>query len=921
MLFALLLEFSRNSIMTTSTGSAPTLDNERDVLNAQLELAKSCECEFRQEDLPKACARRCFPEDILLEAASVKSELQYVSRILRGMSKSFLKADALVARLTGNRGDVLFRSRGNDTLAGRLFNTLITLCGYAFFKTSLSSLYYYATQDRETLISAATKSGASSPHSQMIAEIAGSGLFDVHYYLAQAPEAVKHAGGPVAHYIEAGREISPHRLFDVDHFFAVNEGLTPSPGVPPLLQYIRSTGVESYSPHPLFDASFYLSGNPDFRPVVTEINPLIHYLQTGRKQGLNPHPLFFNGYYMNRYRDQVNASGLSPLEHFVVWGFTGKFSPNEVFDSEFYLNQCPELKATFTNPLLHYQYAPEGVRAVPHPLFDAVFYLQQVSDQECARSNPLAHFLHSEAGKTSSPHPLFDVKFYLEEHPDVAEERYHAFLHFLRVGEAAGFNPNKFFFTRWYKERHSKIFSSQINSLEYYVKQPVHERSTPHPFFDPGYYRQNQGLQDSSIDPLIHFLQHGQPNGALPCLQPVFGIAENESNPLVNTEMDVAFTKLLDLVREPFSCLFLLPGLVKGGAERAACNYIEYLQELHGKNQVLVLSTYYDDHTCMDWLPEGSRFVDLVPISKSISWTDRGILVAGLVIAKRPEKTHMVNSFNFMHAMLHYRELLERSSRYVIYMFGYDAYLADGPAPMTMKLISKTVNWVDCLITDTQKLIDLVTEHFPDRIQSGRVSECCYTASQALDQILAMGSAPPKPGNRDVLWASRLVETKRPDLLVDVARKLPHLQFIVYGSAETGRESDTNEYLEKFEETPNIKYCGAYSSFAEIDKTGIGLFFYTSSSDGIPIVLLEAAASALPIIAPNVGGIPEFLSHETGWLVERFDDVETYCRNIEECLLNSRIAAERALRAQLLVKSRHSQSAVRQRLEQLKESF
>ncbi|HMN14468.1 MAG TPA: glycosyltransferase family 4 protein, partial [Bellilinea sp.] len=83
-------------------------------------------------------------------------------------------------------------------------------------------------------------------------------------------------------------------------------------------------------------------------------------------------------------------------------------------------------------------------------------------------------------------------------------------------------------------------------------------------------------------------------------------------------------------------------------------------------------------------------------------------------------------------------------------------------------------------------------------------------------------------------------------------------------------------------------------------------FLYTSSSDGMPNVLIEAMAHGLPVVASVVGGIGDLVSDETGWPVRDVDDVDAYCSALRQLLDGAEDTRARARAGLALVSERHS---------------
>lgn len=861
-------------------------------------------------------------ELLLFEYQSVRKELDQIHADLRTLTRPFIGLSRLLDATGASALKPVCSAALKNVWVKRALAFPATLCAWAYFRVRLPHVFQYVTAESYVQNGNINRKSGEAFDSK-IEEIADSGLFDLHYYLAQAPEAQYFPFGPIGHYLAKGQKLSPHRLFDVTYFLTSNPDLDCPEDVAPLLHYIRSTGKEAYNPHPLFDASFYMEKSGEGRDAFAKTNPLRHYV-TQASRSLDPHPYFNTLDYLHKYQEARQAS-CTPLEHFLLWGYTGRFAPNDLFDSEYYLQHNLHLRLTQTNPLLHYLLQKDNLKAHVHPLFDAQYYLRQLPDEErvIATPDPLAHCLHSESGKFTSPHPLFDPDLYLKQAPYLKDIKRHALLHYIKYGEAANLAPNSLFQVDWFAAQNQEAVEKGLNLLTHYARNPLSINGSTHPFFDIRHYlEQYPESEKTHGGPLAHYLLLDQKvRASVSTVQQPFSRAAISAKSNAKEDvLSIAFHKLLDLSSKQFTHLFLIPGLVRGGAERAACNYIQYLQEKLGKENLLILFTEYEENTCIDWLPEGTRYIDVIKLA-DLDFNDRGMLVTAFIMEKRPKVTYCSNAYSYLCSAVRYRDMLEQKSLFVNFLFGYEAYIPGGPAPLNEVPHCGPTNWAHCVITDNQKLKDLAISMLDERRLPDKTTECCYNSSLNLEPLLDKYGVPEARTGKQVLWASRLVDTKRPDILIEVAKKLPQVEFLVYGSAETGTQSDTDVFLKGLNETPNIRYFGAYPSFDSIDKTNVSVFLYTTSSDGIPIVLLEAAACGLPLVAPAVGGITEFVTDQTGWLIENFDDIDAHAKAVQFALDNTNIAHKKAVAAHALVKARHSQESVKKRLDEIQVYF
>lgn len=91
----------------------------------------------------------------------------------------------------------------------------------------------------------------------------------------------------------------------------------------------------------------------------------------------------------------------------------------------------------------------------------------------------------------------------------------------------------------------------------------------------------------------------------------------------------------------------------------------------------------------------------------------------------------------------------------------------------------------------------------------------------------------------------------------------------------------------------------------EGDLAEAGLFLYLTRSEGLGSAILMAMAAGVPVIASNVGGIPEIVQHrENGWLAE--NEPEPLADAIRSLLADRALARGLAARARQTVVERFS---------------
>jgi len=371
-----------------------------------------------------------------------------------------------------------------------------------------------------------------------------------------------------------------------------------------------------------------------------------------------------------------------------------------------------------------------------------------------------------------------------------------------------------------------------------------------------------------------------------------------------------AYLRLCEIIGDRrFDEVFVMPFLTTGGADKYLLDIMRELVAIRQDTRILVLfGQPFEGYAWLDKMPAGTVHFDLWRMFPDITDDDRDVIALKLIQACATQARLHLKASPFAQRFFAKFAAVLKENRPVFYRFS-DPHERHGQISVTgaqpFQFISDNIEYLDKLVCDNASIVrsDL------GRISSARRKWHCLYARAALDEWLADDYRPP---GKSLLWASRLDGEKRPMLLVAIAKvllaKMPSYKIHVHGQPTLHPFN-----LDLLRRLPNVEYHGAFRSFQETAPRDHLCLIYTSEFDGIPNILIEAAAAGLPIIAPDVGGISELVQDgQTGILLscagDDFEDAAAYVAGIEHLAASPELCDKIRRGASELVANRHSPS-------------
>lgn len=346
------------------------------------------------------------------------------------------------------------------------------------------------------------------------------------------------------------------------------------------------------------------------------------------------------------------------------------------------------------------------------------------------------------------------------------------------------------------------------------------------------------------------------------------------------------YREVLNLVGSGnFTHVMVLPWLVPGGADRGALHHLQAWSEQISPANILVLTTEPAASPWANRVPDGIRVVEFGRIVGEMVFEAQVQLLTRLLLQMQPEVVHNINSRLCWSAIKACGLALRQKSRIYASLF-CDDYVRDMiPVGHARNFLRDCATHVETVFCDNSVYPVIWTEELGVPRKLFTVLPFPY-GGDVVASPRASFAAP--EGRPRVLWAGRLDRQKRPDLLLAIAKAMPHWDFDVHGRVVLGGEEQT---LRELAALPNVTLHGEFAHLSEVILSSHIAYLHTAAWEGMPTILMDVAAAGLTIVAPAIGGIVDFVPVES--LVMEVDNVEGYVRQLESLLAQAGVRDER----------------------------
>jgi len=770
-------------------------------------------------------------------------------------------------------------------------------------------------------------------------------VFNASFYQANSAEDLESldAEALFADFLSNGldADISPSPAIDIDYIrkYMQRQGLLSEPEQSPVLKQWLKYGLDTIPGHAWFDSQKYLEYYPDVAGTVS--NAYAHFAIHGIYENripceqikahidivyssfsistvdmeliFNSVPTGFSEQFLASETQQVlrnifmpalyaaqidadkNIADNTLYSHFLLFGADNHCRPTALFHDQYYQDSLASYEARFTDT-------------------DKLQEFSSLSNKyidKCKTIGTCSLFFHWFFKGMSLgvvPTPLFNTDHYIYAHSDIKDNwNGHPFMHFIESGVREQSRAMSILFdSNYYTQRMQGL--QYDNALLDYTLRGQFQNAKPVAGILLHHFEAAEPLQSSVLEEAaIYFAQKTDKldTGVLcsmvklatelePQVVRPYGIRGIRYAPVFHPEVDIMQNMREiqpKIPREQYDTIILMPHCRMAGSAKIAGQFAKAMAGMTNIESILVITTDLSVFDRPDWFPE---HVDIFDLSQYLGDMDHQRKVRILLDISRglcPQRIININSNLGWHLTTNYGKQISSWTELYIYLFCWDRDEKGNKGGYPIQWFLPTFDYCTGVFTDSMALRDELQDRYcvTDAQQNKIVALHTPAENTNADYNETLSHRDKANGVRRIFWSGRFDNQKRLDILFAIAKRMPDIEFWVWGKAVM------NDGGIDIDQAPNnIMHMGVYNSIDDVPIASCDCFLYTAGWDGLPTVLIEVGSRAIPIVASDVGGVGDLINTDTGYPIADYANPDEYCLAISHILNHYPEALEKA---------------------------
>lgn len=304
-----------------------------------------------------------------------------------------------------------------------------------------------------------------------------------------------------------------------------------------------------------------------------------------------------------------------------------------------------------------------------------------------------------------------------------------------------------------------------------------------------------------------------------------------------------------------------------------------------GPDEIVVIYTESSGKAPPNRYPAGVREINLADACATLRRPAAMRVLVELIRSLNADAVVNINSGLFYDALTPYGRALAATERIFSMMFCNEQTTRGNWVGYPLSQFYRHMDYVEGVITDSEHLAEWLRQ----RHQLPDASRIHVFPAPAPTELSLVDPPAVDPERRpQVFWAGRYDRQKRVDLVMEIARRMPDVDFRLWG------ESVLQQRRHLPDPPDNVVLEGLYAHICEIDLGAADAWLYTSAWDGVPHQLLEVAMTGIPLVGSLVGGTGEVLHDEDSWPVRDLEAPEAYEKALRDVLADPAGSRQRA---------------------------